>query len=489
MAFHIDDRIKETTNNAAGTGAFVLGGAIQGFKTFSSVLVTGDTFDYTVQEVDSNGTPTGVWETGRGQWTSSTNSITRLTTYSSSSGTGIINFSNNPKQIWIDAPAILLPQRRRPQRIVVFGDSLVAGSSTFNSGVWQFGNSFAELSVYRAGPQFQLLSNAGIAGDHTSQMLARIYTDVLAYNPDVVYLLGGTNDLAVGMTNAAKASMMNNLEKMVRILLKAGIEVFLMSVPPNNTNFQAAKDVQYFYYALAQYYQLPFADMYRMTVDPATNGQFLSGYTADGTHPSNTASDVFASEVGAVLGDIINSTSMPYMAAVSETSTGNYSNLIRNGTFANQTSPPAPDGWTISVVNANYTTASASYPYTGSNFKYVSTASGGKLALSGSNITTGFAVGDSMIFSGHIQTSGITTVGASGFTVALDMGTPHARPLTSCPFNSDFVFCYPFTVPAGVTTITPTLFVQDVGTYRVNNLTLFNVTAANAIWQPGRLTS
>lgn len=489
MAFHIDDRIKETTNNAAGTGAFVLGGAITGFKTFSSVLITGDTFDYTVQEVDSNGNPTGVWETGRGQWASGTNSITRLTVYSSSSGTSIISFSNNPKQIWIDAPAIVLPQRRRPQRIVPFGDSLIAGSSAFNNGVWQFGNGFAELSIYRAGPQYQLVSNAGVAGDHTSQMLARIYTDVLAFNPDVVYLLGGTNDLAIGMTNAAKASMMNNLEKMVRIFLKAGVEVFLMTPPPNNTNFQAAKDVQYFYYALAQYYNLPLADMYRMTVDPATNGQYLSGYSSDGTHPSNTASDVFASEVGAVLGDIANSTSMPYMAAVSETSTGQFANLIQNGTFGKQTSPPAPDNWTINTSNANYTTAAANYPYTGSTFKYVSTLTGGKFALSGPNITTGFAVGDQMIFSGHIQTSGINTGTASGFTVGLDMGSPHARPLTGNLFNSDFVFCYPFAIPAGVTTITPTVFVQDVGTYRVNNLTLFNVTAANAIWQPGRLTA
>lgn len=492
MAFHTDDRVKETSNNAAGTGAFVLGGAMTGFRSFASVLQTGDTFHYTVQEVDANGNPTGAWETGYGTYTTATNSVARNTVWSSSNSNAIISFSNNPKQIWIDAPAISLPSRRRPQRIVVFGDSLISGSTAFTSGVWQFGNGFAELSVYRAGPQYQLVANAGVAGNTTTQMLARIYTDVMAYSPDVVYLLAGTNDFTLAMTNLKKQTMMNNIEKMVRIFLKAGVEVFLMSPPPNNTNFQAAKDCQFFYYDLAQYYNLPFADMYRMTVDPNTNGQFLSGYTADGTHPSNTASDIFASEVGAVLGDIQNSTSQPYMASVSETAVNNYANLIRNGTFSNQTSPPAPDGWTINSSNGNYTTAAASYPYTGKTFKYTSTASGGKFILSGGIVTAGYAAGDTMLFSGHIQTSGLLPASSSGFTVSLDMtgtGTPHMRPMVSNPFNSDFVFAHTFPMPAAITAIVPTVFVQDAAVYRVNNLTLFNISTARAIWQPGQLTS
>lgn len=37
--------------------------------------------------------------------------------------------------------------------------------------------------------------NAGIAGNLTSQMLARFQTDVLSHNPSVVVILGGVNDI------------------------------------------------------------------------------------------------------------------------------------------------------------------------------------------------------------------------------------------------------------------------------------------------------
>ena len=45
MAFVINDRVKETTTTT-GTGAFALGGAVQGFETFGTGIGNNNTTYY-----------------------------------------------------------------------------------------------------------------------------------------------------------------------------------------------------------------------------------------------------------------------------------------------------------------------------------------------------------------------------------------------------------------------------------------------------------
>ena len=47
MAFVINDRVKETTTTT-GTGAFVLGGAVQGFETFGTGIGNNNTTYYAI---------------------------------------------------------------------------------------------------------------------------------------------------------------------------------------------------------------------------------------------------------------------------------------------------------------------------------------------------------------------------------------------------------------------------------------------------------
>lgn len=375
----------------------------------------------------------------------------------------------------------------RQLKIIPFGDSITAASTGFSSGIWQFGNGYAETSIYRAGPRFQLLRNAGIAGNTTAQMLARLSTDVLAYSPDVVLMLGGTNDILSGMTNAAIATTMGNLENMVRQMLKAGVLPIIVTPPTKDGAPTETRKIQWFYYALAQAYGLPLLDLYRLTVNPAT-GNFIAGYSGDGTHPLPAAVDAIALVASQLLANLQSAVCQPYMAAYSETSTNNFANLIRNGSFAQSTVPPTPDGWTVNTTNATQTipgvTPTYAAPWTGNAFTYNKTVSGGAYAASGGGITA-FSAGDVIQFSGHIIASGLTPASASGFTLALDLiPSGNARPFTSCPFNADTVFCMQATIPAGTTSFSPSLYVQDVGLYKMNNITAVNVTQANAIWTP-----
>ncbi len=89
------------------------------------------------------------------------------------------------------------PKPPRPgQTIVIFGDSITNQntqvSSTFSSHLAK--GYFTQMQIMLE-QRFELLNNAGVSGDNTTQMLARIDGDVLGYRPQYVYFMGGTNDV------------------------------------------------------------------------------------------------------------------------------------------------------------------------------------------------------------------------------------------------------------------------------------------------------
>lgn len=100
MALIIADRVKEATTTT-GTGSFTVSGAETGFRAFSAVCATSDTFYYAVQEVDGSGAASGDWETGLGTY-SGTNTIARTTVLSSSNSGSAVDFGAGAKHIWID---------------------------------------------------------------------------------------------------------------------------------------------------------------------------------------------------------------------------------------------------------------------------------------------------------------------------------------------------------------------------------------------------
>ena len=84
-----------------------------------------------------------------------------------------------------------------PRRVVLFGDSItdvnggprLDGSieSNYPAGYWTWASIFCRK-------QLRLVVNAGVSGNNTTNMLARIGADVLAYRPDIVVVFGGIND-------------------------------------------------------------------------------------------------------------------------------------------------------------------------------------------------------------------------------------------------------------------------------------------------------
>lgn len=391
----------------------------------------------------------------------------------------------------------ILVARHGPVRIIPFGDSITQTNSysgipddTPRSELWSQGFGFAEQSIFRSGKPYRFLRNAGIAGETTRQMLDRIDSDILAYSPDVVLFMGGTNDILQGQVDQAYADTMNNIETCVIMMLEAGIDVILVTPPAKNGAPDEMRFAIQFYYMLADYYNLPLIDMYKITVDAAT-GLYKTGYSSDGTHPLPGAIDLMAQYGALVLANPGAYQNPVYLAAYSEATQGNRPNLFSNGSFS---LPPSPiDGsfqfWEVNTTGATYnTTAVPVLPFAGKSFTYTKTDNNGAYALFGAGVNTGFVPGDILIASAHLKTTGLATATAQGHTFGLGFDNGDNARLTNVwPYNGDYILSQEIIVPENPGNITPTLYVQDAGTYVVNNITLWNKTAAEAIWQPGLL--
>ena len=70
--------------------------------------------------------------------------------------------------------------------------------------------------------------DAGVAGDTTDQMQQRFASDVLSQNPDIVVILGGTNDLRL-----YESPSIDNIAAMADAAATAGIHVVIGTVPPS----------------------------------------------------------------------------------------------------------------------------------------------------------------------------------------------------------------------------------------------------------------
>jgi len=125
------------------------------------------------------------------------------------------------------------PKGTAKNTLVILGDSITRqyanASSTPN--VYSSAGSFVAWMNAFLKRRFHVVNNAGVSGDTTAQMLARIQTDVLAYSPDYCTLFGGVNDI---VSSVPYATTIANLTTIISTLLGAGIRPILFTIPPNS---------------------------------------------------------------------------------------------------------------------------------------------------------------------------------------------------------------------------------------------------------------
>jgi lysophospholipase L1-like esterase len=107
--------------------------------------------------------------------------------------------------------------KKRPAeagRVVFMGDSI--------TDFWKLDESFPGKPYV----------NRGIGGQVTSQMLVRMYPDVIELRPAVMTILAGTNDIARNNGPSTAEMIQHNIMAMTELAQKHGIKVLLCSILP-----------------------------------------------------------------------------------------------------------------------------------------------------------------------------------------------------------------------------------------------------------------
>jgi lysophospholipase L1-like esterase len=110
----------------------------------------------------------------------------------------------------------LAPPAAGEQRVVFLGDQITE--------LWGQG----EAKFFPGRPYL----NRGVAGQTTPQMLVRFRQDVIALQPRVVVILGGTNDLTGVLGPGTEGTIGDNITSMTELAKANGIRVVLASVTP-----------------------------------------------------------------------------------------------------------------------------------------------------------------------------------------------------------------------------------------------------------------
>lgn len=240
-----------------------------------------------------------------------------------------------------------------------------------------------------------LLKNAGVAGNTTAQMLARLQADVIDLAPAWCVVEVGPNDAS---GDVAVATTQANLTSIITTLQAAGIRV-AVATPTTTTGHTAAQKQAVFdvarwlrSYALTENRSVVLADFLSVWADPAT-GAPVTVLTDDGSHPSADG----AQRLGKVLADALS----PFIPAVRHVATSNADtgNLFTNGMLTGDVSGLATS-WAISngnggSPNTRTPTKVARTDGLPGEWQQIAIGSGnaGMPQLTAPTVTTGFTVG------------------------------------------------------------------------------------------------
>jgi len=121
--------------------------------------------------------------------------------------------------------------------IVLMGDSITYGYGVYKKDSWAHRlNSIDKLNII----------NKGVNGSTTTDMLNRFTRDVVNLNPDLIFIMGGTNDI---LSNRDISLALNN----IKLMVKEGLTItkdIIIGIPPtvyktNNLSFIRSENFDY----------------------------------------------------------------------------------------------------------------------------------------------------------------------------------------------------------------------------------------------------
>jgi len=142
--------------------------------------------------------------------------------------------------------------------------------------------------------EFKII-NKGISGNNSTHLLKRLDRDLLASNPDIVFILIGTNDIANGFSDEKILSNISSIIELTMTKLN-GSKIFITSILPTRDNQPRPneriqglnKQVQ----IIAKELNVNYLNLYFLFVDETR--QLIFNLTEDGLHLNNRAYFIWA---------------------------------------------------------------------------------------------------------------------------------------------------------------------------------------------------
>ena len=358
------------------------------------------------------------------------------------------------------APGVYNPIAKAQNSTLFLGDSISYSPQDFVNGNW------AAQTFVRSGAEVLKLGDAGVPGNATAQMLARV-PDVIALSPANCVVMGGTNDLGLDL-----ALTLANIDQIVKELQQNGIRPILGLLPPRTggTANVLATNAVIQRYAIKN--GLPYVDFFAVLADPAT-GDYLPGYSTDGIHPSENGAAAMAST-------FLKTTQRLFIPVPSflPTNSNGGKNMLGPNVFVPDTGGDGlANGWTVAGGAGSLMLSADS---DGVNWQSITTQSSFQIARQ--YIYAGpqtFSDGDRVAFVGRVKLS--TPVGATG-TINLNLiqgsGTSIIWPLAKWSTNiEDAAIYHEFTIPANTEFMNIFAGVDGAGAnLRIAQFGLYNLT-------------
>lgn len=366
-------------------------------------------------------------------------------------------------------------KRTYGSRIVALGDSITIGAVDIPNQSFA-DNSWYQQFLVRSKGMARYVYNAGIAGQRTDQMLARIQTDVIAKKTDMCVILGGTNDVSQSIPITTTRA---NIESMITTLLTNNILPVLCKIPPRNgTTYDSGTSlVNLNVVDLARKYKLPLIDFYSVVT---TNiGDYISSpvYTTDGTHPTAIATKQMAIKALNTLSPYIN-------GFVDHLPSDNLdpNNLAPNGCFVTDSNADGlPDSWGLYGSGTNVTSSLISDSNTIGNWLRLTAGTGNSgskfVQLNNVNVGTAFSVGDKLAIVGKVRVTAEAGSMSYSLFVPCNDASVTIKPMSGWSTDIDGQVYTEFIVPSGTTSINIQAYINSgVGTLDIAQMGLINLT-------------
>jgi acyl-CoA thioesterase-1 len=183
-------------------------------------------------------------------------------------------------------------------RYLAFGDSITVGENgqagSPPTGLYQplwivaepYPAGFNRLMRDRYTAQTVTVFNRGLGGETTTAGLARLPSELSGYQPQVLLLLEGANDIAQA-TDAAVNTAATNLDRMVTLAKGRGVTVFLATLTPQREGGRRAWGYKYVDPLNARIKQIAAAQgVVLVDLFAAFGGQPGTLIDEDGLHPN-----------------------------------------------------------------------------------------------------------------------------------------------------------------------------------------------------------